>query len=113
MNKVTPSEEPIELARKLLAVDAIDPALRARICAAIARQALEDELLSRYGIADARIPRRPLLAFARIHSPDFGARASSAWLHLTWATHHRTDEIDPDLRTIADLVDEVTDLIST
>lgn len=101
----------IEVARRLIAIDELAPALRARLGAAFARQALEDALLQRFGIEDRRIPRRPLLAFARLHDPNFGVPAATAWLHLTWATHQRTDEVDPDLETIASLVDEVGRLI--
>ena len=104
--------DPIEVARRVISADGLAPALRARLAAAFARHALEEALLVRYGIEDTRIPRRPLLAFARTHEPDFGGRAATAWLHLTWATHQRTDEIDPDLATIAQLVNEVADLIS-
>lgn len=100
-------EDPIDVARRLISIDALAPALRARLGAAFARQALEDALLARYGIEDRRIPRRPLLVFAQTREPEFGRRASTAWLHLTWATHQRTDEVDPDLAAIAELVDEV------
>jgi len=104
--------DPIDLARRLISIDELAPALRARLGAALARQALENALLARYSISDRRIPRRPLLAFARTCEPDFGARAATAWLHLTWATHQRTDEVDPDLEAIVGLLDEVAILVA-
>ena len=112
MTEGAPWDDPVEIARRVMSVDRLAPALRARLGAALARQALEDALLERYGIEDRRIPRRPLLAFAHSHEPEFGRRAATAWLHLTWATHQRTDEVDPDLGAISDLVDEVGQLIS-
>ncbi len=112
MTRDTVWDDPIEVARRLISIDEFPAALRARLGAAFARQALEDALLTRYGIEDRRIPRRPLLAFARTHEPGFGERAATAWLHLTWATHQRTDEVDPDLETIAQLVSDVEELIS-
>lgn len=112
MTRDTVWDDPIEVARRLISIDQFSPAFRARLGAAFARQALEDALLTRYGIEDRKIPRRPLLAFARAHEPEFGAKAATAWLHLTWATHQRTDEVDPDLETIAQLVNEVEELIS-
>lgn len=111
MTERGPWDDPVEAARRLVSIDQLAPAVRARLGAALARQALEDALLARYEIEDPRIPRRQLLAFARTSEPDFGRRASTAWLQLTWATHQRTDEIDPDLRTISDVIEEVGGLI--
>lgn len=112
MTASDPWDDPVEVAHRLMSIDQLPPALRARLGAALARQALEEALLDRYGIQERRIPRRPLLAFAQTDDPDFGRRASTAWLHLTWATHQRTDEVDPDLGAIRDLVEEVGQLIS-
>lgn len=110
--KTSVQQGPLEIAEIVLRVSLLPPSVRSRLAAALARQALEEALRRRYPVDDGiRLPIRPLLVHAQIQDPDFGKRAGVAWLHLTWACHHRPEESDPDLEAVTGLVEEVRKLL--
>lgn len=102
----------IALAEAVVRAAAMDPGVRTRIAAALARQGLEDDLRDRFPSPNgALVPLRPLFAFARLMDAEYGVDADIVWLQLTWECHERTDDSAPNLQAVESLIADAARLV--